>query len=99
MPAPSKTKAAVLDAFEERSDNWGIGDFERALEGAMGKRYGNFQTAKSTIADADRTGRWPRTVEHYVRGNFEAFGTVPGEFSDIARRLGIGAARASGKTD
>ena len=46
MPKISKTKTAVLDAFEARDDDWTFADFESALYEAMGSRYGNYQTAK-----------------------------------------------------
>lgn len=48
MSKISKTKAAVLNTFEARTDEWSFGEFESALEEAMGKSYGNYQTAKMT---------------------------------------------------
>ena len=85
----SQTKINVLDQFEARTDEWKFGDFESALEQAMGKNYGNYQTAKMTILEADKDGRWPRTVEQYVRSNFKAFGNLPIELNQCGRRLNL----------
>jgi hypothetical protein len=87
MSKLSQTKMKVLDEFEVRTDEWSFGIFERSLEKAMGSRYGNYQTAKTTIAEADREGRWPITVKRYVLSNYRTFGTSPGELSDICRRI------------
>lgn len=83
----SQTKVSVLDQFEARSDNWSFGEFERALEAAMGSRYGNYQTAKMTIKDADSEGKWPITVKRYVLTNYKAMGSSPGELIEVCRRL------------
>lgn len=87
----SQTKVSVLDEFEARTDEWKFGEFESALEKAMGKRYGNYQTAKMTILEADKDGRWPQTVEQYVRSNFKAFGNLPAELNVIGSRLNLSA--------
>ncbi len=87
MSKLSKTKIQVLDKFEAMTDEWSFGAFEKALEKAMGARYGNFQTAKSTIAEADKDGRWPNTVKRYVLSNYRAFGNSPAELVSIATRI------------
>ncbi|BCQ23778.1 hypothetical protein NK8_19210 [Caballeronia sp. NK8] len=83
----SKIKACVLDEFELRSDEWTFVTFEKALEEAMGFRYGNYQTAKSTISVAHDLGRWPKTVKRYVLTNRKSFGTTPGELHDALNDL------------
>ncbi|MGV8803487.1 MAG: hypothetical protein ACWA6Y_00825 [Polaromonas sp.] len=87
MSKLSQTKIVVLDSFESRTDDWTFGDFEKALEAAMGKNYGNYQTAKMTIVEADKEGRWPMTVSKYVLSNYSAFGSSPVELSAICKRL------------
>ncbi|MFI0472669.1 hypothetical protein ACGLWX_08085 [Halomonas sp. HMF6819] len=85
----SKTKSGVLDKFEKRQDDWSYAEFERALEEALGDVYGNYQTAKATIIEADRRGIWPKTVKRYVESNFKAFGNLPIELNPIGRRLNL----------
>ncbi|WP_076607045.1 hypothetical protein [Serpentinimonas barnesii] len=87
MSKLSQTKIQVLDQFEARTDEWSFGVFEKELEQAMGSRYGNYQTAKLTIAEADRDGRWPNTVKGYVLSNYRAFGNSPAELVSIASRI------------
>lgn len=87
----SQQKARVLDAFEQRSDNWTFGDFENALEQSMGASYGNFQTGKLTIIQADQIGRWPMTVERWIRTNYRAFGNLPIEMIPIGERFDLSA--------
>lgn len=83
MPKISKTKTAVLDAFESRSDDWTFADFEESLEKAMGPSYGNYQTAKGVILDAHATKRWPRTVKRWILTNHRSFGNLPVEMQQI----------------
>lgn len=90
MPGIAPVKQKVLDAFEARKDNWSAYDFESALEQAMGARYGNYQTAKLTILEADAHGRWPKTVRRYLASLYRGFGNLPIELVDIGTRLGIG---------
>lgn len=85
----SQVKAKVLNTFEARTDEWSFGEFEEALEQTMGKRYRNYQTAKMTIIEADQDGRWPRTVECYVRSNYKAFGNLPIELNSIGSRFNL----------
>ncbi|NYF22308.1 hypothetical protein HDC36_003784 [Xanthomonas sp. JAI131] len=85
----SQTKTKVLDQFEARIDEWNFHEFEKALEKAMGKSYGNYQTSKITILEADRDGRWPKTVEQYVRSNHKSFGNLPVEFNPIGVKPGV----------
>ncbi len=87
MTKLSQTKISVLNSFESRTDDWSFGEFERSLEAAMGKNYGNYQTAKMTIVEADKEGRWPETVKKYVLSNYSAFGSSPAELSGICKRL------------
>ncbi|WP_108227306.1 MULTISPECIES: hypothetical protein [unclassified Pseudomonas] len=87
MSKLSQTKIKVLNQFEIRTDDWRTGDFENALSQAMGPNYGNYQTAKSTIVEADKEGKWPNTVKKYVLSNYRAFGNAPMEFQDIVNRL------------
>lgn len=87
MSKLSTTKVQVLDQFEARTDEWSFGAFEKALEQTMGARYGNYQTAKSTIAEADHDGRWPNTVKRYVLSNYRAFGNSPAELLNISTRI------------
>lgn len=89
MSKISRKKTNVLDEFEARADEWTFGEFEAALENSMGRNYGNYQTAKLTIIEADRDGRWPRTVERYIRSNFKAFGSLPVEMHAIGRRFDL----------
>jgi len=98
MSKISKTKAAVLNTFEARTDEWSFGEFESALEEAMGKSYGNYQTAKMTIIEADQDGRWPLTVERYIRSNFKAFGNLPVEMNPIGRRFNLSLEKPSNST-
>jgi len=86
----SETKIKVLNTFEARNDEWSFGVFERELQTAMGKSYGNYQTAKATIADADQAGQWPKTVKRYVLSNYRTFGNSPVELVDIRQRLWLG---------
>lgn len=85
----SKTKISVLNSFERRTDDWHYSEFERALEQAMGARYGNYQTAKMTILSAYKNGGWPKTVEQYVRSNFSGFGNLPTELINIGQHFGL----------
>jgi hypothetical protein len=87
MSKLSQTKSKVLDKFEAMTDEWTFGAFEKALEEAMGARYGNYQTAKLTIMEADRDGRWPNTVMRYVLSNYRVYGNSPVELVSIASRL------------
>jgi hypothetical protein len=91
MSKISQTKAKVLDQFEARTDEWNFHEFEKVLEQAMGKSYGNYQTSKIAILEAERDGRWPKTVEQYVRSNYKAFGNLPVELNPIGIRLNLGA--------
>jgi hypothetical protein len=89
MSKLSQQKVRVLDAFESRTDDWSTGEFENALEISMGKNYKNYQDAKMTIIEADKDGRWPRTVRQYLTRNFKAFGNLPAEMNPIGQRLGL----------
>jgi hypothetical protein len=89
MSKISQQKTRVLDAFEARTDDWTFGDFERELEQSMGSRYGNYQTAKMTIIEADRDGRWPKTVEGWIRSNHKAFGNLPVEMIPIGAKFDL----------
>lgn len=88
MPKMSLQKTSVLDLFEARSDNWKCHEFHRALEASMGSRGDNVKDAHSTILLADRIGRWPNVVEHYVRSHAEG-GSVNADLISIAQRLGL----------
>lgn len=96
MSKISKTKAAVLDQFEVRTDEWSFGEFEKALEKAMGKNHGNYQTSKMAIIEADKAGRWPLTVERCIRSNFKAFGSLPVELISIGNRFDLSIDKPSG---
>jgi transposase len=89
MSKLSQQKTRVLDAFEARTDDWTFGDFERALEESMGSRYRNYQDAKMTIIEADRDGRWPKTVEQWIRSNHKAFGNLPVEMNPIGAKYDL----------
>jgi len=89
MSKISQQKTRVLDAFEARTDKWTFGDFERALEESMGARYRNYQDGKMTIIEADREGRWPKTVEGWIRSNFKAFGNLPIEMNPIGAKFDL----------
>lgn len=86
MSKISQLKTRVLDAFEARTDDWTFGHFDRELEQSMGSQYGNYQTAKMTIIEADSVGRWPKTVERWIRTNFKAFGNLPIEMNSIGAK-------------
>ena len=83
----SKAKMAVLDAFEARTDEWKFGEFEQAIVDAIGKGY--YQDGKLAILLADQDGRWPKTVERYIRTNYASFGNVPVELIKIASRFDL----------
>ncbi|WP_158002281.1 hypothetical protein [Xanthomonas cannabis] len=85
----SAERVRVLDHFEGRDDDWKNGDFERALENEMGSRYGNFQTAKSTISRAHLEGRWPKTVERYVRNSNRSSENFSTDHINIIQDLNI----------
>lgn len=88
MVTLSQTKTSVLDTYEQRNDDWSYGDFENSLEQAMGSsKYGNYQTAKMTIIEADKAGRWPKTVKQYLLTNFLSYGNVSFELNDIFNRI------------
>lgn len=87
MSSTKRLIEQVLDRFESRRDKWTFGEFERALEEALGEHYGNYQTAKLAIIEADKTGKWPRTVERYIRTNYKAFGNLPVELNEIGSRI------------
>lgn len=89
MSKISQQKTRVLDAFESRTDDWTFGDFERALEESMGSRYRNYQDGKMTIIEADRDGRWPKTVEGWIRSNHKAFGNLPVEMIPIGAKFDL----------
>ncbi|MEC4338606.1 glyoxalase superfamily protein [Stenotrophomonas pavanii] len=89
MVTISKKEREVLDLFEQRTDSWRFGDFDSALEKAMGSLYGNYQTAKMAIIKADSIGAWPRTVEQWVRSNYSAFKSLPSEMNHIGQRLDL----------
>lgn len=90
MSKLSQTKINVLNEFEARVDEWSFGEFEKALQDAMGKNYGNYQTAKMTVMDADKDGRWSNTVKRSVLSNYRAFGSSPVELVDIFNRIWSG---------
>ena len=83
----SQAKKTVLDAFEARTDDWKYVDFEKAIVDAIGK--GNYQDGKLAILLADQDGRWPKTVERYIRTNYASFGNVPVELIKIASRFDL----------
>jgi len=85
----SRPKIAVLDQFERRADEWNCAEFDRAMKASLGDRYVNREAATYAIADAHEVGRWPRTVERYVRANHRASGTVAGAFLPFAHQFGI----------
>ena len=87
----SRAKVAVLDSFELRPDDWTCAEFDRAIKRVLGKRYENSHAAAYTIADAQKLGRWPLTVERYVRQNCRAQGNVSGVFLPFAHEYGLGA--------
>lgn len=88
MPKLSQAKIRVLDEYESRNDNWRYSEFEQSLEQSMGsKRYGNYQTAKMTILQADKIGSWPKTVKQYVLSNYRVMRNSPSEFHNIMKRL------------
>lgn len=87
MSRLSKTKINVLDEFESRMDSWSFSDFERALEAAMGSQYGNYQTSKMTILNADKDGKWPNTVKRYILSNYKVMGNSPSELVSVCSRI------------
>jgi hypothetical protein len=87
MSKLSQTKVSVLNKFESKTDEWSFGEFEKALETAMGSRYGNYQTSKMTIKEADSAGKWPNTVKRYVLHNYKVMGNSPSELVSICNRL------------
>lgn len=85
----SQIETSVLDQFEAKKIKWSFHDFEHALEQALGEDYGNYQTSKLIILAADRARKWPKTVERYIRTNYEAFGSLPIELNHIGARLNL----------
>lgn len=78
----SKHKIEVLDAFEERQDEWHFGDFESALTKKLGTGS-SYQDAKETIIKAYELGKWPKTVKRYVLTNLKTFQNCPSELNPI----------------
>ena len=87
MSKLSQERIRVLNQFESKAANWTYGSFESALSKEMGRRYGNYQTAKATIMMAAEDGRWPKTVKRYVLTNYVANGNSPAGLVDICRQL------------
>lgn len=89
MSKLSQQKRGVLDRFESRTDAWTYRDFENDLEKAMGRRYGNYQTAKMTIIEAHKIGSWPLTVERYLRTNLKSLGSLPVELIPVGQHFDL----------
>lgn len=87
MKKLSLTKINVLNSFEARTDNWSFELFEKELQNAMGDTYGNYQTAKMTILEANKEGRWPNTVKRYILSNYKKNNNSPGELINIFNQI------------
>lgn len=67
MPIIAKSKQRVLDAFELRTDEWTVGDLEKAMIESMGWRGKTYKDARSAMLEAKSIGRWPLTVARYFQ--------------------------------
>lgn len=85
MSKLSKTKQAVLNQFENRTDEWSFAEFDRSFIEQVGGRHTNYQDAKMAIAAAHKEGLWPKTVARYILTNYRSFGSTPGELIGAGR--------------
>jgi len=81
MPKIAQYKENLLNEFEQRTDEWSFGEFERRL-GAV-RAGANYQDAKGIISNAYDSGKWPKTVKRYILTNYKAFGNVSSELNDV----------------
>jgi len=79
--ALAKYKITLLNEFEARNDDWTYADFENRL-GELRKGT-SYHDAKSTISDAHKEGKWPKTVKRYLISNRKTMGS----WVDIAHNI------------
>ena len=94
----SNAKVSTLNTFEARTDNWIFTEFEKELKAAMGEQYGNYQTAKTTIIEANKEGKWPKTVKRYALTNLAIMGNSPAELVSICSNFLNGMSDAEKKS-
>ena len=75
----AKYKQLILNEFEQRTDDWTFGQFDRRL-GEL-KKDSNYQDAKIIIIEAAKLGKWPNTVKRYLCTNYAVFGNVSSELN------------------
>ena len=82
-------KLDLLDAFENRRDEWTFIEFEKLL--AKVRPSASYQDAKGIIIAAHKDGSWPRTVKRYLLTNYRVFGNVSSEleqtFAEVVAAL------------
>jgi len=67
------TEINILNAFENREDQWDFWFFEKELIAALSDELANHNTAKRVIASAHILGSWPKTVARYVLTNYHVY--------------------------
>ncbi|WP_313201295.1 hypothetical protein [Pseudomonas sp.] len=74
-------KLDLLDAFENRKDDWTYIDFEKLLTKV--RPSANYQDAKGIIIAAHKDGSWPKTVKRYLLSNYRVHQNVSSEFNEV----------------
>ena len=77
----AKYKEKLLNEFEQRTDDWSFGTFEKRSNEL--KPGTNYQHVKGIIIEAHKLGLWPKTVKRYLLTNYKCLGNVSSEYSSI----------------
>ena len=83
MARLAQYKEKLLNEFEQRTDDWTSGHFEKRL-GEIRKNT-SYHDAKGIISDAHDSGLYPNTVKRYILTNYRSFGNVSSELNNVLR--------------
>ena len=83
MAKLAQYKEKLLNEFEQRTDDWTFGHFEKRL-GEIRKNT-SYHDAKGIISDAHDSGLYPNTVRRYILTNYRSFGNVSSELNNVLR--------------
>jgi hypothetical protein len=83
MAKLAQYKEKLLNEFEQRTDDWTFGHFEKRL-GEIRKNT-SYHDAKGIISDAHDSGLYPNTVKRYILTNYRSFGNVSSELNNVLR--------------
>lgn len=74
-------KLDLLDAFENRRDEWTYVHFEKLL--IRVRPSASYQDAKGIIIEAHKDGSWPKTVKRYLLSSYRVHQNVSSEFNQV----------------